>query len=39
MNNDNLAKLANVSISVVAHAIQSEGFDDATAAWAAFIES
>ena len=39
MNNDNLAKLANVSISVVAHAIQSEGFDTAADAWAAFIVS
>lgn len=37
LDNANTAKLANVTITVVAQAIQSEGFNgDANAAWAAF---
>ena len=33
---DDLAKLVGFKITVNAHAIQAEGFDDADAAWAAF---
>lgn len=33
---DQLAMLANLRISVTAHAIQADGFDTADAAWAAF---
>lgn len=36
VDNEDLAKLANVKINVVAHAIQAEGFADANAAWTAF---
>lgn len=36
VNNDQLAKLKDMTITVVAHAIQADGFDNADAAWAAF---
>ena len=36
VNNDQLAKLKDMTITVVAHAIQADGFTDADAAWAAF---
>ena len=36
VNNDQLAKLKGMKITVNAHAIQADGFDDANAAWAAF---
>lgn len=36
VNNEELANLEGFRINVVAHAIQSAGFDDADAAWAAF---
>lgn len=36
LNNAEIANLANVKIDVVAHAIQSDSFADADAAWAAF---
>lgn len=36
VDNDNLAKLADTTVTVVAHAIQSDGFDSADAAWNAF---
>lgn len=36
VDNDQLAKLSNMTITVVAHAIQADGFADANAAWTAF---
>ena len=36
IDNDQLATVENFKITVVAQAIQAEGFDDANAAWAAF---
>lgn len=36
VDNENLAKLENITVTVVAHAIQSDGFDSADAAWNAF---
>ena len=36
LDNEKIANLANVKIDVVAHAIQSDSFADADAAWAAF---
>lgn len=36
VNNDQLAKLKDMTITVVAHAIQADGFETADAAWAAF---
>lgn len=36
LTNDEIATLENMEITVVAHAIQSSGFADADAAWAAF---
>lgn len=36
LDNEEIANLANVKINVVAHAIQSDSFADADAAWAAF---
>ncbi len=38
VNNEELAKLANVVIKVEAHAIQAVGFDNADAAWTAFTK-
>lgn len=38
VNNDQLAKLADVKIVVTAQAIQADGFGTADAAWAAFAE-
>ena len=38
VNNDQLAKLADVKIVVTAQAIQADGFGTANAAWAAFAE-
>ena len=36
INNDQLAAIANMTINVVAEAIQADGFDNADKAWAAF---
>lgn len=36
VTSDQLATLENFQITVVAEAIQADGFDDADAAWAAF---
>lgn len=36
VSNDELAKLEDMTITVVAHAIQADGFDTAEAAWTAF---
>lgn len=36
VDNDGLDKLNNVQVTVVAQAIQADGFEDATAAWNAF---
>ena len=36
INNEELAKLANLSIAVEAHAMQAAGFDDAEDAWGAW---
>ena len=36
INNADLAKLEELEINVIAHAIQADGFADADAAWAAF---
>ncbi len=36
VDNEGLAKLENTTVTVVAHAIQSDGFDTADAAWNAF---
>ena len=36
LSNDEVAKLDNLSIDVIAHAIQADGFADANAAWAEF---
>ena len=36
VDNDNLAKLDEMEINVIAYAIQADGFADAEAAWAAF---
>lgn len=36
VTNDDLDKIKDLNIDVVAHAIQADGFEDADAAWAAF---
>ena len=38
ISNENLAKLNQLSITVVAHAIQAAGFESAADAWAVFVE-
>lgn len=38
VTNDEIAKLASMTINIEAHAIQAAGFADANAAWAAFAE-
>ena len=36
ISNDDLAKLADLKITVEAHAIQADGFNDAADAWSKF---